>query len=86
MLKIDTQELVTLRLRTLIIAVKCMFVYLQLDILTRCTDGCWVNGRTSTASTSTVNVYMISVGLHSNMANDWGIFGTLNYDRHIIYY
>lgn len=35
---------------------------------------------------STDDVYMSPVGLHSNIANGWGIFGTLSYDRHVIYY
>ncbi|MBQ2563177.1 MAG: DUF4249 family protein, partial [Muribaculaceae bacterium] len=35
---------------------------------------------------STDDVYMTPVGLHSNIANGWGIFGTLSYDTHVIYY
>lgn len=35
---------------------------------------------------STDDVYMTPIGLHSNIANGWGIFGTLSYDRHIIFY
>lgn len=35
---------------------------------------------------STDDVYMIPIGLHSNIASGWGILGALSYDKHVIYY
>ena len=35
---------------------------------------------------STDDVYMTPIGLYSNIKDGWGIFGTMSYDRHIIYY
>lgn len=35
---------------------------------------------------STDDVYTNPIGLYSNVANGWGILGSLTYDRHIIYY
>lgn len=35
---------------------------------------------------TTDDSYMTPIGLYSNIDNGWGIFGTLSYDRHVIYY
>lgn len=35
---------------------------------------------------STDDVYTTPIGLHSNINNGFGIFGSVSYDRHIIYY
>ena len=35
---------------------------------------------------STDDVYTTPVGIYSNIDNGWGIFGTLSYDAHTIYY
>lgn len=35
---------------------------------------------------STDDVYQTPIGLYSNVANGWGIVGTISCDRHIIYY